>query len=89
MNFGKEALYSLQNSSRAPCGYAAIADVRSGRLDDRMDSYFLSETLMYLYLLFDEVCNHGKKIVSQLKYVLGASHPIEIFHVLSQSAAIR
>lgn len=31
-----------------------IVDVETGRLEDRMDSYFLSETCKYLYLLFDE-----------------------------------
>jgi len=46
---------TLQNTSRVTCGYAAIADVNTGRLDDRMDSYFLAETLKYLFLLFDEV----------------------------------
>ena len=37
-----------------PCGYATIADVRTGRLTDRMDSFVLSETFKYLYLLFSE-----------------------------------
>ena len=32
-------------AARTPCGYASIADVTTGRLDDRMDSFFLSETL--------------------------------------------
>ena len=55
LHFGRKVLFSLQNTSRAKCGYAATADVRTGRLDDRMDSYFLAETVKYLYLLFDEV----------------------------------
>jgi hypothetical protein len=41
---------------RVQCGFASIADVETHRLDDRMDSFFLSETLKYLFLLFDEVC---------------------------------
>ena len=36
-----------------PCGFASIADTTTHRLDDRMDSYFLSETLKYLFLLMD------------------------------------
>jgi hypothetical protein len=42
-----------QNRTRVPCGFASIADVSTRRLDDRMDSFFLAETLKYLYLLFD------------------------------------
>uniref|UniRef100_A0A7S3K5T7 alpha-1,2-Mannosidase n=1 Tax=Aureoumbra lagunensis TaxID=44058 RepID=A0A7S3K5T7_9STRA len=53
LHIGKQFLYSIQNISRLPCGFAAIADVASHRLDDRMDSYFLAETLKYLFLLFD------------------------------------
>eukprot|EP00928_Gymnodinium_smaydae_P008199 TRINITY_DN12980_c0_g1_i4.p1 TRINITY_DN12980_c0_g1~~TRINITY_DN12980_c0_g1_i4.p1 ORF type:complete len:814 (+),score=131.31 TRINITY_DN12980_c0_g1_i4:153-2594(+) len=41
---------ALKNQSRVKCGYASVADVTTGRLDDRMDSFFLSETLVYLYL---------------------------------------
>eukprot|EP01041_Mallomonas_annulata_P001006 gene1006-1977_t len=54
LSFGKDVLWSLQNRSRVSCGYASIADVDTGQLDDRMDSYFLAETLKYLFLLFDE-----------------------------------
>jgi len=49
----KEMLHAIQNSSKVECGYAAIADVASGRLDDRMDSFVLSETFKYLFLTFD------------------------------------
>lgn len=61
LQFGQKFFLSLQNRSRAACGYASIADVSSGRLDDRMDSYFLAETLKYLYLLFDEGLPPGKR----------------------------
>jgi hypothetical protein len=36
------------------CGFAVIRDVLSKEHEDRMESFFLSETLKYLYLLFDE-----------------------------------
>lgn len=39
------------------CGYAGIADVESGTLEDHMNSFFLAETLKYLYLLFDDGSN--------------------------------
>lgn len=40
---------------RTECGYAGIRDVEDCSLDEQMPSFFLSETLKYLYLLFDEV----------------------------------
>lgn len=42
---------ALDMQSRVTCGFASVADVVTKRLDDRMDSFFLSETLVYLYLV--------------------------------------
>lgn len=42
------------NSTRVPCGVANVANIRTNELDDKMESFFLGETLKYLYLLFDE-----------------------------------
>ena len=53
LDVGREQLHALQNLTRVRCGFASIADVRTHKLDDRMDSYFISETLKYLWLLFD------------------------------------
>lgn len=53
LHAGKAILQSFNNHSKVQCGYASIADVETKRLDDRMDSYFLSETTKYLFLLFD------------------------------------
>ncbi|XP_044254024.1 ER degradation-enhancing alpha-mannosidase-like protein 2 [Tribolium madens] len=50
---GEDILRSIQHSARTPCGYATIKDVRDHRKEDRMESFFLSETTKYLYLLFD------------------------------------
>ncbi|CAG9768168.1 unnamed protein product [Ceutorhynchus assimilis] len=52
LDVGKNALKSLQKYARVPCGYAAVNDVRTGKKEDRMDSFVLAETLKYLYLLF-------------------------------------
>lgn len=43
---------TLKNTTRAPCGFASVSDVSTGQLEDSMESFFLSETLKYLYLLF-------------------------------------
>ena len=57
LHFARDAMLQLLRHNKADCGFASVADVNTGRLDDRMDSYFLAETLKYLYLLFDEVCS--------------------------------
>jgi hypothetical protein len=36
-----------------PCGVASLSDVSTRTQEDLMESFFLSETLKYLYLLFD------------------------------------
>ena len=45
---GREQLHALQNLTRVSCGFASIADVRTHKLDDRMDSYVISETLKWV-----------------------------------------
>lgn len=52
LQVGKNVLKSLQKYARVPCGYAAVNDVRTGKHEDRMDSFVLAETLKYLFLLF-------------------------------------
>jgi mannosidase alpha-like ER degradation enhancer 2 len=64
------ALHTLEKSTRVECGYASLMDLsptttgaaglgreslnRNANLMDEMPSFFLSETLKYLYLTFDE-----------------------------------
>jgi len=43
---------SLVKYCRTDAAYAALADVRSKRKSDSMESFFFAETLKYLYLLF-------------------------------------
>ncbi len=49
---GRDFLASLR-LLKTECGYAHMADVSTQKLVDKMESFFLSETLKYLYLLFD------------------------------------
>ncbi|CAM9853566.1 unnamed protein product [Ascophyllum nodosum] len=51
---GKDFLGSLKAFCRTECGFASVRDVGDCTLDEQMPSFFLSETLKYLYLLFDE-----------------------------------
>eukprot|EP00043_Microstomoeca_roanoka_P019332 m.216195 g.216195 ORF g.216195 m.216195 type:complete len:611 (-) comp16982_c0_seq1:63-1895(-) len=51
---GAELLLDLEHHAKVRCGYATIHDVTKMSHEDRMESFFLSETLKYLYLLFDD-----------------------------------
>lgn len=48
----KKILKTLQERTRVPCGFAAVTDIRTGKQEDRMDSFVLTETIKYLYLIF-------------------------------------
>ena len=49
---GKTYLDAVMMYCRTNDGFAALADVRSKKKSDAMESYFFAETLKYLYLLF-------------------------------------
>lgn len=55
-----EVLADLIARSKVKCGLATLANVETDQLDDRMESFVLSETLKYLYLLFDEANEFSK-----------------------------
>ena len=62
LDAGKDVLRALQ-SLRVPCGVAALSDVSNRTMEDNMESFFLSETTKYLWLLFDDddaVYRHGE-----------------------------
>ncbi|CAG7849149.1 ER degradation-enhancing alpha-mannosidase-like protein 1 Flags: Precursor [Serendipita indica DSM 11827] len=54
LDVGAQVYHDLESRTKTECGLAALADVLENRQDDRMESFALSETLKYLYLLFDE-----------------------------------
>jgi hypothetical protein len=49
---GQTYFNSLVKYCRTDEGYAAMADVRSKKKADSMESFFFAETLKYLYLLY-------------------------------------
>ncbi|KAJ3361165.1 ER degradation-enhancing alpha-mannosidase-like protein 1 [Allomyces javanicus] len=51
--FGFELLKRFYEKAQTPCGFASIAHVESLYKNDHMESFFLAESLKYLYLLFD------------------------------------
>ncbi|KAI9510474.1 alpha-mannosidase [Russula earlei] len=54
LDIGKTVLSDLLLRAKVECGIASIRDLRNNALEDKMESFVLSETLKYLYLLFDE-----------------------------------
>ncbi|KAL0949741.1 hypothetical protein HGRIS_009781 [Hohenbuehelia grisea] len=54
LEVGERILEDLIQRAKVDCGLTGIADLRNNKRDDRMESFALSETVKYLYLLFDE-----------------------------------
>ena len=54
LRVGEMTLRDIKRRCWTNCGWAGLQDVRNGDLSDRMESFFLSETTKYLFLLFDE-----------------------------------
>ena len=48
----KKKIRNMRNNI-CRCGYATVHDVHDMSLEDRQESFFLSETVKYLFLLFD------------------------------------
>ncbi|ONI27197.1 hypothetical protein PRUPE_1G073800 [Prunus persica] len=50
--WGWNIFQAFEKNSRVDTGYSGLKDVSSGEKDNMMQSFFLAETLKYLYLLF-------------------------------------
>jgi len=69
---------SIERNARTEFGYASVTDVRPANttLINEMPSFFLAETLKYLYLLFTD-----EEIVPLDKWVFNTeAHPLPIFN---------
>ncbi|XP_078274903.1 ER degradation-enhancing alpha-mannosidase-like protein 2 isoform X1 [Rhinoraja longicauda] len=53
LELGRDVVEAIEKISRVDCGFATVRDLRDHKLDNRMESFFLAETVKYLYLLFD------------------------------------
>lgn len=62
LEMGRRFLEALVTHCRTGAGYTILEDVVTGEKGDLMPSYFLAETLKYLYLLFapDETLDFGR-----------------------------
>ncbi|XP_061905341.1 ER degradation-enhancing alpha-mannosidase-like protein 1 isoform X2 [Entelurus aequoreus] len=54
LHVGMDIIQSLDKYTKVRCGYATLHHVVHKSKEDRMESFFLSETCKYLFLLFDE-----------------------------------
>ncbi|KAJ1953288.1 hypothetical protein EC988_003078 [Linderina pennispora] len=54
LDVGEMVLRDLNALQRTECGYASMQNVNTHVVEERMESFLLSETLKYLYLLFDD-----------------------------------
>ncbi|CAE6449780.1 unnamed protein product [Rhizoctonia solani] len=54
LDVGERVLLDLIRRAKVDCGLSTLTNVQSGEHEDRMESFALSETLKYLFLMFDE-----------------------------------
>ena len=66
----------INKRCKVKCGYATIKDVsKKKELRDEMESFFLSETLKYLYLTFAEAEKYYASRASKLANLIEQSIP--------------
>ncbi|XP_017410392.1 mannosyl-oligosaccharide 1,2-alpha-mannosidase MNS1 isoform X2 [Vigna angularis] len=72
--WGWNIFQAFENNTRIETGYVGLKDVTTGQKDNMMQSYFLSETLKYLYLLFSP-----SSVISLDEWVFNTeAHPLRI-----------
>ncbi|KAG8762914.1 alpha mannosidase-like protein [Ceratobasidium sp. 423] len=54
LDVGERVLLDLIRRAKVDCGLSTLSNVQTGEHEDRMESFALSETLKYLFLMFDE-----------------------------------
>jgi len=76
-DWGWKTFLAFERHLKVPHGYASLRNVRASRPErmDRMESFFLAETLKYLYLLQDP----ARPVRPLEKHVLNTeAHPFSI-----------
>ncbi|OXH23230.1 carbohydrate binding protein [Cryptococcus neoformans] len=79
LRVGERVLKDLARRTKTSCGFATIKNVLTSELEDRMESFMLSETLKYLYLLFSDT-----PFPNQNKVFTTEGHPLYIPQPLLQ-----
>lgn len=76
LDMGKYYLESIIKFCRTDSAYASLKDVRTKEKADNMQSFFLAETLKYLYLLFAEESTFDfNRMIFNTE-----AHPLKKFH---------
>lgn len=93
LHIGASVIEALNSIAKTECGYAVVHNVETQKLANRMESFFLSETTKYLFLLFDEdnfihnpgsqgtIVNtpNGQCVIDAGGYIFNTeAHPIDI-----------
>ncbi|HNW73906.1 MAG TPA: glycoside hydrolase family 47 protein [Bacteroidales bacterium] len=77
LQMGKRMTDDILQKCRAGAGYASLHDVTTGKQSDKMESFFLAETLKYAYLLFAP-----ENTLDLEKYVFTTeAHPLKVMEV--------
>ncbi|CAA0829542.1 Mannosyl-oligosaccharide 1-2-alpha-mannosidase MNS1 [Striga hermonthica] len=72
--WGWNIFQAFEKNSRVESGYVGLKDVNTGVKDNMMQSFFLAETLKYLYLMFSP-----PSVISLDEWVFNTeAHPIKI-----------
>lgn len=78
VDWGWKIFQSFENYTRQADGYSSIRDVRNKdhvQARDKMESYFLAETLKYFYLLFEK-----KNLFPFHQWIFNTeAHPLPIY----------
>ncbi|PWZ44350.1 Mannosyl-oligosaccharide 1,2-alpha-mannosidase MNS1 [Zea mays] len=73
-DWGWDIFQAFEKKSRVESGYVGLRDVNTGEKDNMMQSFFLAETLKYLYLLFSP-----PSVISFDEWVFNTeAHPLRI-----------
>ncbi|KAJ3693456.1 hypothetical protein LUZ60_008936 [Juncus effusus] len=73
-DWGWNIFQAFEKNSRIESGYVGLKDVNTGNKDNKMQTFFLAETLKYLYLLFSP-----PSLISFDEWVFNTeAHPLKI-----------
>ncbi|KAF8303422.1 hypothetical protein DL93DRAFT_2090221 [Clavulina sp. PMI_390] len=78
LDVGARILEDLNRRAKVQCGLATISNLLLDQKENRMESFALSETLKYLYLLFDEENPLNKDAVNLVFTTEG--HPLPVMN---------
>lgn len=90
LQIGLRILRVFQDRFVAPCGFAGIQDIRTGKFQNRMETFVLGESLKYLYLLFDAANELVVHRLSGKNWVfLTEAHPLWYLRKYAEESAAK